>query len=683
MADNDEGNDGRRAPRACTLSYDRRMMALQRAGSAALILAPGGLTAYMSLQDGGFFPGTQAFAAVLVLVALAARITFAEQPFAGLNGFVLAAAGVLALYSLWTLASGLWSDAPARALLEFNRSLLYLATVLLFGSVPRDDQRVERMVWALVVAFAVVAGIALLTRLFPASFPTAPNLQNERLSYPLTYWNALGLLAALGLILSLGLACRARGPLLARVLAAAVVPMLACTALFTFSRGAIVAGAIGVVAYFLVGGPRGLVSGLLAVGPFTFVAVKVAYGADALATATPTSRAAVEQGGHVARVLLLCMIGASLARLALILLDQRLARIRISNLTRRRVLRPLAGAAATIVLLAAVLAGAPGFVSRQYDRFARGDQTEFRGDFRERLSDPASPARQRQWEVATDDFHSARLVGHGADTYQLAWERHRPNPSTVVDAHSLYIEVLGELGVVGFVLIVSTIFALLVGLVLRARGRNRPLYAALTAAGLAWTSHAGVDWDWEMPAVTLWLFALGGTALARRQDHEPRMQRAPHPYARLASGLLVLMVMIVPVLVAVSQRHLGSARAAFALEDCRTAASEARAAISTLAVLPEPYEILAYCEIRSGDPREAVEQMEKAVTRDPGNWNYRYSLAVARGAAGLDPRPAARASARLNPLEPLTQDLVKRFSTSRRTLWVRRARDLAQSFLAL
>jgi hypothetical protein len=57
--------------------------------------------------------------------------------------------------------------------------------------------------------------------------------------------------------------------------------------------------------------------------------------------------------------------------------------------------------------------------------------------------------------------------------------------------------------------------------------------------------------------------------------------------------------------------------------------------------------------------------MWEAVDRDPGNWQYRYSLAVAQAAAGVDPRPAAREALRLNPLDSATRDLVKRFTSTK------------------
>ena len=40
------------------------------------------------------------------------------------------------------------------------------------------------------------------------------------------------------------------------------------------------------------------------------------------------------------------------------------------------------------------------------------------------------------------------------------------------------------------------------------------LFAAVFAVTLIWAVHAGVDWDWELPAVGFGVFALSGIALA-------------------------------------------------------------------------------------------------------------------------------------------------------------------------
>src|SRR5205085_3701932 len=100
-----------------------------------------------------------------------------------------------------------------------------------------------------------VTGFA--TRVLPDVFPVAATIANDRLSYPLTYWNSLGLLGALGIIFCFHFASSRSEPAVVRVLGAGAVPMLASTVYFTFSRGAIAVGIVGLATYIAVGRPGG------------------------------------------------------------------------------------------------------------------------------------------------------------------------------------------------------------------------------------------------------------------------------------------------------------------------------------------------------------------------------------------------------------------------------------------
>lgn len=66
----------------------------------------------------------------------------------------------------------------------------------------------------------------------------------------------------------------------------------------------------------------------------------------------------------------------------------------------------------------------------------------------------------------------------------------------VQDAHSLYLETLAELGLVGFVLLIGVLSPPLIG---AGATRSDPNVAIAAGAYV----HAGLDWDWEMPATTL------------------------------------------------------------------------------------------------------------------------------------------------------------------------------------
>jgi hypothetical protein len=296
-------------------------------------------------------------------------------------------------------------------------------------------------------------------------------------------------------------------------------------------------------------------------------------------------------------------------------------------------------------------------------------------DFRRRLTDPGNNGRLVVWRVALTGYRDHPVRGQGAGTFALEWDllRGPRNQYVVTDAHSLYVEALDELGLVGLCLLALVILLALGRFAWLARGPDRALYAALAAVGLAWALHAGVDWDWEMPAVTLWFFAAAGLALAAPAREGQTRWELPR-LGRVVVGIACLLLAVTPARIARSESRLQDARRAFAAGDCTRAIDRALAATSDVDARPEPYEILGFCDVRSGYGPLGVRAMEHAVQRDPRNWELRYGLALVRGAARLDPRPAAAEAVRLNPRAPLAQLAVRNFATSSPGEWERQAR---------
>jgi O-antigen ligase len=619
-----------------------------------MAILPGALIVYLGFSGGGFFTGTVSFGAVLVLQMLVLRILLADHPLAGATRPLAVTVGALALFTLWVLASTLWSDSTSRALTEYSRALLYLAVLVVMGLLPRQAWRIGWIVRSTAIGAVIVCTAGLISRVLPEVWPTAEGVANNRLSFPLTYWNALGLLAAIGLVLCVGLATNDRESRAGRALAAAAVPLLAATLFFTFSRGAIATAAIGMIVYLCAARQRAMIAGLLAILPPTVIAVLVAYGADQLATINPTTPVAVEQGRHVAAVLVFCVLGAGLLRLVLAPLDRRMVQIEIRGSTRRTLRLVGAGLVAT-ALLAAVLAGGVGWAGDQYERFAQGATLPAGGDLRQRLTDPSANGRTRHWRVALDGFADDRLHGHGAGSYASLWAQRRDEPATVLDAHGLYFETLAELGVVGLVLLVTAIVSILWAFRRGMRGINRGFYAALLAAGVVWTLHAGIDWDWEMPAVTAWFFAAGGAALAARSNVTSG-RRPLGRDRRVPIAIALLVVAITPALLMLSQARLVKSADAFVAGNCRDAERYALSAISMFGSRPQPYQILGYCDLEQSRSRAAVAAMQQAVDHEPDAWEYRFSLAIAQAEAGIDPRPELQRVQRLNPLEPLVRN---------------------------
>jgi uncharacterized membrane protein YoaK (UPF0700 family) len=654
---------------------------IERLAGWGVLFLPGALLVFLSFNAGGYFPGTPALVAVFLLLCLAARILAAERPFEGFTPALGVCAGALCLYALWALISASWSDSTWRASVEFDRALMYLAALVFFGSFRRTGSRVRWMTRGIALGILLVCTIGLITRVLPEVWPTTPNLGASRLSYPLTYWNALGLMGSIGTILSLHFTSSRSEPVAVRVAAAAAVPILLTTVLFTLSRGAIVAGAAGLAVYLPLARPRALLSGLLATVPASVVALLVAYNADHLTGENPMSSAAIAEGHDVAPVLLACVLAAAALRVVLLALDARMDRLRPPPEIRRPLLASIATAAVILAIGLVLALHVPSYVSDQYDSFVNG--TTVSSSTKSRLTDPGNNGRVDQWKVAVNDgFDPDKLDGQGGGTFELVWARERPEKLaglTVHDGHSLYVETLSDLGAVGFVLVLVFTLTILYGFAARLGGPNRTIYAALFAAGVAWALHAGVDWDWEMPAVSLWFFAMGGAALAA-PTRRLRIKSSPPLLARVGICVALLLLAVVPARVAISQGKMNEAVQTFLRDgDCLKVIQQTDDSISVVGSRPDAYRLKGYCQARLGRTSEAVSSMQKAVDRDPDNWEYRYSLAVAKAAAGMDPRPAARAALRLDPLQSATNDLVVRFGGTDPQLWRGQAGLLLQA----
>ena len=107
--------------------------------------------------------------------------------------------------------------------------------------------------------------------------------------------------------------------------------------------------------------------------------------------------------------------------------------------------------------------------------------------------------RPLYWHVAWKEYRMNPVLGSGAGTFDSYWLHYRTVDSFARDAHSLYVETLAELGPLGLALVVAALAVPFAGV----RRRLDPLSAAAAGGYVAFVVHLGVDWDWELPAVTL------------------------------------------------------------------------------------------------------------------------------------------------------------------------------------
>jgi len=654
----------REAPAVATL----RREPLEAVGVVALVLLAPAALIYLSFNAGGYFPNTPAFVAIIFAQALVLRTTLADRPFEGFGRALAIPLGALTLYAAWQLTSALWSHATARTLDSYDRTLLYVLALVLFGSVRYSRRQAGMLVRAVFAGLAAVCLIGLISRVLPHVWPTASSFFNSRLNYPLTYWNAEGMVAAMVSILALHISADRAEHWSMRVLAATLFPAVAATLLLTFSRGAIGVAIIGLIAYCLLTRAATLPTTLLALAPTTAIALHSAWDATLLATHHPTSPAAISEGHHVAIVVGACMLGAGLLRAALLPADRRIVDLPIVKTPPAPILRAGAGTAVILVLVAiALAAGGGSFAVREYDSFVSRNAAPSASQTRERLTDPANDNRLPLWKAAVKIFDTERLRGTGAGTYQQYYLRYRVDSPYVTDAHSLYLQSLAELGVVGFGLILVVVFGILSGLAARIRGPDRPLYAALFATTLAWAVHQALDWDWQMPAVTLGLFILAGAALTRPRDGRPGRSGLPANRSLVAFGWLVLAV--APLLAGISYARLQRSGRDLRRGECVAAKRMALSSMSLSAKRPQSYVIIGVCDLEQGFAQAAVPAMSKAASLEPDSWEEQYWLAVAQAGAGVDPGPAIRRALVLNPLEPSLKSTVQLLASSSPRQW--------------
>ena len=132
-------------------------------------------------------------------------------------------------------------------------------------------------------------------------------------------------------------------------------------------------------------------------------------------------------------------------------------------------------------------------------------------------------ARYDYWDVALSEFAANPLGGVGSGGFEVSWFRERELEEVARDAHSLELETAAELGLVG--LIMLGLFLAGAALCARSAYEQAPGFAAGPCAALVvWLLHATLDWDWEMPSVTLPALVLAGL-LAGAAD--PRRLASP------------------------------------------------------------------------------------------------------------------------------------------------------------
>jgi len=423
-----------------------------KAAAVPLVLVPA-----LGVVQGGYTPDAWVWSGALAAWACGLAVVLSSSPGALRRAWPWAAATGALL--LWTLLSATWSANPAQSVLESRRTLLYAAVVLALVLLARSDTQ-RLLVPATHVAITALLVYALARYLLGTRH--YDEFEQYLLSQPLGYANAVGILSALGLLLALGIAAGSNR-VAGRAAAAASVPVLALTLDFSDSTASILALGVGLAVLALLT-PATL--RLVATGAMLLPAAAVAAGFGSASRLAAAAQPRIP-GWAVAVVVLACaaLAATAVARIPLPTAQPPTHRLRL-------------------FLLGAVLVIALGGAAA----VAHSGATEPRASY---------------FHVAWhDEFLAHPALGTGAGTFGRYWATSGKalDLGGALDAHSLYLETLAELGPLGLLLLLAMLLAPLRGALAR---RRTPYVPAAVAAYAAFLVHAGLDWDWELPAVVV------------------------------------------------------------------------------------------------------------------------------------------------------------------------------------
>ncbi len=562
-----------------------------------------------------------------------------------------AAVGLLCVLAVYTAASVVWSVAPDASWIEGSRTMAYAFAFI--GAVALV--RIAPGRWASVLGAVILAGLAVsayavATRVFPGAL--SPHEVYARLRDPFGYWNAVGLTAALAVPPCLWLGARRDGHGAVGALAYPALMLLLVTLMLAYSRGALLAAAIGSAFYFAAVPLRLRSLSVLVLGGLGAAAVVVwAFSRPALSV-DHVALAARAHDGHLLGLLLVgvaVLVGA--AGLAV--------RFAASRWPPAPAQRRRAGVAVLVALalvpvvgvgrLALSARGLGGSVSHAWTALTDPHATTPPND-PSRLTAVGS-VRARYWNDALKIARDHVVVGVGAGGYPTARTFYRSDTLEVQHAHGYIVETLADLGLVGMGL------SLLLGgawsaaairaanpFGWRAGGRRlefppeRVGLLTMISCVIVFAFHSAIDWTWFVPGDAVIALLLAGWVAGRGPHAQalgrggPRLATLRRRPARALAGAAALVVALCvawsqwqPLR---SQQAQSTAFAALARGDYAAARAAASTAAARDPLSVEPLFDLAAIETAAGRPVAARAALVRAVRLTPASSTVWEQLAA-------------------------------------------------------
>lgn len=595
---------------------------------------------WWALSAGAFFGTVLLPGAVLLYVVLALSVGLARLPIASRGPHALALGALVAL-AAWTALSILWTPAQDLAFDYAQRTFVYAAAFAAgLALTVALRQRMILSVAPLIAAGAIVT-VVVLVRIWAETDIASLIDEDGTLDYPFGYRNANAGFFAMVALGSVALAARPRTGAPWRIALAALAVAGVSLATVSQSRGSLIAVAVGIVVLLIVAPWRGRAALALAI---TLAPVALSFGEllDPFDAANTDAALAELQGGALAAVVAGAM--AALLTSAWCVLEHRGFGDSLPRPSRRSKL--IAGAVTSVIAVIAVIAVASGPIAAGVDAVTSGD-TDYGEVEGSRFTYGGGLGRADFWRVSLIQAGDDPLLGGGAGSFRARYLLEREATNEPRNAHSVWLEILGELGFVGLGLLVLSLVAAIAG-ALRAR-RLGPESAALSTValtvGAVWLAQASLDWSWFFGGLTAPAFALLGSATAA----------AALSFDLVATRTRISLTLAVVVLTLVALPTFASER--LALSAARGWQGDLEGAYGALSTATDlnpfadvPLLIEAEIARQSGDLPRALAALDLAQEREPDDWrSYLIGARALRSTAPEDALAQVNLALRLNP----------------------------------
>ena len=458
-------------------------------------------------------------------VVLACAMGIIARPTRPDGPIALALGGLLGL-GVWSLASTAWAESVQNAVVSGNLWLVYGALLLLMLVLVGGQRRSPVLLGAVSLGVVAVA-ISVLARLL-GDDPGALFL-GGRLNSPLGYINGEGCLFVMGFWL-----CMAGAEVRRAVVAgpaAGLAALMACLALLSQSRGTALAmlGSLILVVALVPGRTRRMYGLLVVAAGVAAAAPDLLHVYDhgaAGAVPVEVSHAA----GHAS------LLAAMVVGVAWALLTACLGAGAYPSLAVNRARTAASWLLAVPVVLAlAVAAGSAHRIEHdvrdQWHAFTHLEAPSSSSSASQSRLLSGGGNRYDYWRIAWRVWRAHPILGVGAGNYPRFYYQQRATTEDIEQPHSLELQILSELGIVGALLLAGFICGIAWGaLRMRRAAARSPLTRALMVGALgaltAWLVQASVDWMHLLPGLTA-IALVGAAVLIRPQPRAGTGAEAP------------------------------------------------------------------------------------------------------------------------------------------------------------